>query len=167
MAVYSIPIELNEIITEIRGKYQKVLVIGCGGCTNESLAYIHNLPITNVNRGELTPIATNAELEKLESGLTAAGFDVRTTTFPRDWDALCLRQEGKTFQYNPHLDFEPQVILALSCPAGKFSIEEGFDHKIPVIKITRQIGHLAYFSYEDSEGFQWIDPEKTKIFNYE
>jgi len=47
------------------------------------------------------------------------------------------------------------------------SIEEGFDHKIPVIKITRQIGHLAYFSYEDSEGFQWIDPEKTKIFNYE
>src|SRR5690606_28034625 len=147
----------EEILAEVRGKFQKILVIGCGGCTNESLAYIHKIPITNVNGHELTPIATNEELEKIQTRLLEAGFDVRTTTFPRDWDALCLRQEGKTFQYNPHLDFSPEVILALSCPAGKFSIEEGFEHKPPVIKITRQIGHLAYYSYNDAEGFQWID----------
>jgi hypothetical protein len=64
MAVYSIPFELEEILAEVRGKFQKILVIGCGGCTNESLAYIHKIPITNVNGHELTPIATNEELEK-------------------------------------------------------------------------------------------------------
>ena len=53
MAVYSIIFD-NEKILEISSDYKNILLLGCGGCANESLAFFNHTPIYTIeNEGNL------------------------------------------------------------------------------------------------------------------
>ncbi len=164
MAVYSVTHPNEIILKRVNGVFSKILVIGCGGCANESLAYTNNWAICDHSQDQIG-LATARELERIEALLIDNGFEVRCTLVPLGGNALCIRYPGDPFDYNLHASFFPDVILALCCPAGTFGLMDDLrvaGLKVPVYQITRQVGHLSYF-YNVKEDKRWIDYSKSKV----
>lgn len=164
MAVYSVTLPNEIIIKRIKGIFTKILIVGCGGCTNESLAYTNNWAICDHSQDQIG-LATARELERIEALLFEKGFEVRYTSVPLGMvNAFCIRYDGDQFDYNTHVSFFPDLILALCCAAGTFGLMDDLrvaGLKIPVYQITRQVGLLSYFYYV-KEDKRWIDYSRSK-----
>ena len=151
MPVYSNILCDEAIIKILQEKYKKVAIIGCGACTNESLAYKNSLPIFDTNKnGYIYPYATAAELLRLESFLKSRGYQVEIKYFNDIDGFVCMRKISGENPYPIIWHSEPDIILALCCGGGRDVISEIFPHS-PVIKITQQVGTLFY-SYADENG---------------
>ena len=161
MAVFSIIFPVEKILSLIQGKYRKVLVVGCGGCNNESLAYVNNWEICDHIDASIGR-ATARELDGITSVLTENCFEVKSTAVPLGGvNAVCIR-------YNPHPNFKPDVILALCCAAGTFGMRDDLraaGDKIPIFQITSNGGQLAYY-YFVKDNKRWIDYSRSRVIKY-
>lgn len=174
MAVYSKTISDSEIIGLVDGKYQNLLLVGCGGCMNESLAYTHHEPIFRFPQGKTIadgaiPIATHSELRRLQSLLESKGFRVRTFelydlgTVKGNEGLLCIREVGESFDMVKHFpDFHIDAILTLCCAAGTFGITNEYGKDVPILQITRLHGMISY-SFTDKEGTRYIDYQHSTV----
>lgn len=67
MPIYSKSIQNKEILNILKNKYKKILLIGCGACMNESLAYLYDLPLSvKGERDEYYPVPVIKELNRIE-----------------------------------------------------------------------------------------------------
>lgn len=85
MPIYSEVIDDKSILQILQDKYNKVLLIGCGACMNESLAYKYDMPITKDSSS--VPFATACELARLAKLLSENGF-IAETKFYNDIDGF-------------------------------------------------------------------------------
>jgi hypothetical protein len=162
MAVFS-EIKADSIILgKLGDRYKKILLVGCGGCTNESLAYTNHLPIFDEFEGQRISAATKYETDRIKELLENNGYKVEITLIPLSQNALCIRHDGEKFQMNPNSKFEPDVILAMRCLAGAFGIHSDIEGKIQVMPIMEQKGQLAYY-YEEKDKKTIIVYEKSAV----
>lgn len=171
MAVYSIIFD-NEKILEISSNYKNILLLGCGGCANESLAFFNHTPIYTIeNEGNLEnaieelkaiPYSVKRECERIKELLELNGHSVISILVPLSQNTLCIRHNGAKFNINPNIEFVPDAILTISCSAGAFGVYEDVEKTIPVHSIMQSCGQLAYY-YEDSNSERKIIYEKSEI----
>lgn len=165
MPLYSEVLSNESIIAELQGKYEKIAIIGCGACTNESLAYKNSLPVFDMDEsGNKYPCATVVELERLRAFLVCTNYQVETKCFNDINGFVCMRKNKDADTYSIVWHDNPNVILALCCTAGSGVIKELFPD-IPVVCITRPIATLFY-SYSDHNGKRLICKDNSMIFPF-
>lgn len=152
MAVYSKILSDKEILSLIPKNSKHILIVACGGCVNESLAYDHDEPIFTFDEdGNVTPYASNIEAKRFAKFLGAEGFAVDIKLLTGDMPVLCIYSESGTDILDTNN--EPDVILTLSCPSGSIGLQVITD--TPVFPITIQVGYLSY-TYKDKDGKRLI-----------
>lgn len=162
MPVYSEVLSDCEIVDLIGKKYNSILVVGCGACMNESLSFKYNIPI--FIKDELKkkiPYAVTQEVTRISKMLNSKGYDTRVEVFPEGSNSRCMINNTVP-KYLLCLEPKPDAILVLSCPAGVFGMESMIKD-IPIIKITKQKGFLAYNYIEKEDGSTIMILEKSKI----
>lgn len=177
MAVYSKTIEDLDIIRLIEGKHENVLLIGCGGCMNESLAFTNSWPIFQPTQGKplqenAIPIATHFELERIQFMLRARGYKIKIFESYELKDNrgnegfLCIRKSGHPFDLLGQFpDFRIDVILTVCCGAGTFGVVDDYGESIPVKQITRPSGMISYSFFDDETG-RYIDYSHSKVMSF-
>jgi len=154
MAVFSDIISDQKILVSIPDESKKILVFVCGGCVNESLAYIKDTPILKNDQ----PFASKMEAERISNLLTQKGYDVRIEVLDGAMPVLCIFDD--LFPLANDDQFVPDVILALSCHSGVAGLE--MLQSKPVIPLTKQIGYIAY-TYEDIGNERIMIKSKTVV----
>jgi hypothetical protein len=172
MAIFSRIVEDGTII-EVARDFNNILIITCGGCINESLAYTNKYPIFKEVDGKTIAYAVHLETERISKLLSDNSHAVKVCTSDEiknsGWKEgfLCMRKKGAKFDLFNHIgNFKPDMILSLCCGAGTFGIIDSYGTKIPVKQITKPFGMLGYvFDYENGE--QIMDYSHTKVIGYD
>lgn len=162
MPIYSEVFSDTEILGLLNRQYKKVAIVGCGACTNESLAYKNSLPIfVNKHGNIIYPYATVSELLRIKSVLCREKYQVEIQYYNDVEGFVCMKKTSAIDTYAISWDNQPDIILTLCCGAGYETIREMFP-KIPVVKITNQIGFLFY-SYIDNKTARLICRERSAV----
>ena len=162
MPVYSETIAADYIFEKLPHKTNNILIVGCGACMNESLAYKYNTPIfikNDLNR--IIPISIINELERVKLLLAQQGYKSEYEVLPEDSNSRCMINLNQK-QYKPNNKMCPDVVLALCCNAGVYGLKKLFKD-IPIIKITIQRGVLAYGYKDNSLGQRIIEQEHSIV----
>lgn len=163
MPIYSESIQNNEILNILGNKYKKVLIIGCGACMNESLAYLYDLPLSvNSEWNEYYPVPIIKELKRIAKMLGDKGYEVNYQYLSEGSNSRCMIDSTKEI-YNVSLESKSEIVLVLSCPAGREGIKTTIK-EIPVINITRQKGFLFYKYKTYLDGSRNIIKRNLKYF---
>lgn len=168
MPIYSEIIDNEKILEYLDKKSHNILIIGCGGCMNESLAYKNNLPIVklNANNNELIPIPIEAELHRIAEMLEKNGYEVQIYVNKEGSPIGCMTNVSSDFSYKLYDRMkQSDTILVASCPAGA----EGFKRisgNIPVFHITKQIGAICYSYNMNQYGERDMIQDSVKIFPF-
>jgi hypothetical protein len=164
MPVYSEVLSDQEILKTVRNCYQNVLVIGCGSCMNESLSYLHDLPIfTKDNNGNNVPFSVLSEKKRIVDMLNNEGFHANYQALLPHSNTLCQIDNDKEI-YQLSVNSDTEIVLAVCCPAGIIGLKTGVE--IPIIRITKQKGFLAYRHTDDSDGVRRMIQEHSKVLGY-
>lgn len=163
MAVYSRTLSDTEILALIPQQSKDVLIVTCGGCVNESLAYDNDVPIlTFDDRGNATPFASYVEAVRISKVLKEKGYGVEIKLLDGDMPVLCIYTEGRVAELLS-TGVSPDVILTLSCKSGAIGLQVITDK--PVISITKQVGYMAY-AYKDENGKRNIIKELSRCDSF-
>ncbi len=163
MPIYSETIQNDEILNILKHRCKKVLLIGCGACMNESLAYLHDLPLSvKGEREEYYPIPVIKELKRIAKMLEENGYEVNYEYLAEGSNSRCMIDSTKEI-YNVSYESKPEMILVLSCPAGREGIKSTIKDT-PVINITRQKGFLFYKYETNLDGSRNIIKKESKVF---
>lgn len=162
MPVYSEVLSDCEIVDLIGKKYNNILIVGCGACMNESLSFKYNIPIFIKDKmGNKIPYAVTQEVIRISRMLSSKGYDARTEVFPEGSNSRCMINNTAP-KHLLCLEPKPDAILALSCPSGVFGME-GVIKDIPIVRITKQKGYLAYTYKENEDGSTIMMIENSKV----
>jgi len=165
MPIYSEPLSDGEILKLLKDNYNHVLLLGCGSCMNESLAYKNDLPIfAKDESGKIVSYAVHSELIRLTNFLKEQGVNTRYELLPEGSNSRCMLNYSEELYPLP-LYPRPEIIVSLGCPSCKFGIEMMSDG-VPVVKATRQLGYLAYGHVTEADGTRRIIKEKSRLDRY-
>jgi len=158
MPIYSETIDDDSILRILGKKYERVLIIGCGACMNESLAVRYSMPIYKESPN--TPYATVHELQRIRELLATQGYQVETKYYNNINGFYCMTNI-ETDQFPLDWIMQPEIILVLSCTSGC----EGLRDRLPtqkIVRITRLIGGLPY-CFSDENEIRAIVKEDTEV----
>lgn len=163
MAVYSETISDEAILSKIDKESNNILVIGCGGCMNESLAYKNSIPIYKYKDSEkCIPHATSVEVNRIYELLVNNGYNASKYVINEGIPVLCIYSE----EYELNL-FEgnniPDQVLLVSCSAGLYGLSKKIGSIIKTSSITKQLGQISY-SYKDQNNERVILHNESKVF---
>lgn len=176
MAVFSEILPDSEIMSIVnKQSAHRIFLACCNGCTNESLAYTNRVPIFKspngqqlsdaFKNGDEIPYASLKEAQRIRALLEINGCSVEYG-ISRPNEIFCIRCVGGAFSFEKILSrFKPDMILSLSCPAGACGLQDGLlaiNSKIPVIRLMRPLGQIAYM-YIDTETERNMIYDKVKI----
>ena len=148
MPQYSQILSDEIILNMVKPYYKKVLLLGCGGCMNESLAFLHSCPLVVHGKKDTFP-ALESELNRLVELLNNNGLSAKTLILPPESNLNCIRNiHGERFSLPKALPID--VILVLSCPAGQGGLLRTLKN-IPMINITKLTGELYYKFLDDGK----------------
>lgn len=151
--------------------YDAVVILGCGACTNESLAYqkkdglISEIRIDSKGQTFEFPLAVNNEMERISSMLENIGHTVR---------AMHVNVYGGIAVCNPKVDSINlikdeiplgDVILAICCPAGQLGIKRIIENSIDVLPAVDVVGTL-YCHFIKKNGKSIIDKNKCVVCSF-
>lgn len=172
MPIYSRVINDEKILKLVSiNECHNILVIGCGGCMNESLAYDGDLCIYDGENE--SPFATITELNRIKQLLCGYNNSVDIKYFEGDKGFLCMNnvdESGDGFlcmnnvvesTFESRKENRPDIILVLSCLSGYYALKERFpDYNL--MCITEIKGGLSYY-YKNEKGKRLIVKEKSKV----
>jgi hypothetical protein len=169
LGVYSIMLPDDNLIRSVTG-LQRLVILGCAGCANESLAFDKNLSLKAVfdpHMGQHMPApdAILAEAGRLKEVLNSKVKDIRTAagmgmcskttgSDPAEWENMCRDADG---------------VVALCCVAGMAGIKTALGRNVRVIPGMKTVGvHYCFRVFDPVRDQIYIDREKSsflRIFN--
>jgi len=161
MPVYSETISDERILRILGNKYRRVLLVGCGACMNESLAYKNDLPIYKGSPD--FPYATAAEVSRIEKLLKTNGYEVEKKTYD-DIDGFYCMTDISSAKYPVDWTITPDIILILSCGAGLLAIRDKLP-EMQVMKIAKQRGYLSY-GFNDTNDQRTISKSDSAVIPF-
>lgn len=160
MPVYTELLSDDQIISIVPDNYHNLLIIGCGACTNESIAFKCGYPIFKLEEEEeIYPYATVMELKRIQNLLEKNGYNV-SIKYYNDIDGFFCMKNINNDNYTLEWKNVPDAILCMCCPGGISALKKTVG-SIPLLGITKLMGTLSYV-YEDREGTRVIIKEKSK-----
>lgn len=148
MPLYSQILSDNYILKMMKPEYKKISLLGCGGCMNESLAFLHSTPIIIHNEEDTFPSIEN-ECNRLVKMLTYHGFFADTIILPPGKNVSCIRNVHNREFFLPE-NFSSDAILVLSCPSGYWGLSK-YIKNIPMYNITKPSGALHYKYFDNGK----------------
>ena len=172
MAVYSTVLPDERIISEVTiAQATNISLVVCGGCTNESLAFLHKLPIFTSAEGDMLgesmannraiPYSAYITAERIAEMLRNEGYSVNISMIPLAEELLCI-QKGDHSTILNCLE-ETELILALCCPAGAAGIRRQIKN-IPIVTLMKPQGQLFYV-YKDDLFTRQIVYDESAVIN--
>jgi len=151
MPKYSELLPDNEIVSMLGPQDKNVVLLACGGCINESLAFKYSMPIISYGDKETYP-AIESECKRLTRLLTDNG--VLVTTFYLPPGTKCIRDlDDKPFLIPE--DVKPDIILVLSCPDGIWGLSRNIKG-VPLIRISKWV-EIMFYRYRDDGKLREIE----------
>ncbi|MDR3299305.1 MAG: hypothetical protein LBU43_04720 [Candidatus Accumulibacter sp.] len=89
IAIYSKIISDQNIVDCIQMTFANILIVACGGCVNESLAYDNNMPILVGD----SQYASKLDAERISKLLSANGHSVQVKVIEGDMPVLCIHEK--------------------------------------------------------------------------
>jgi hypothetical protein len=161
MAVYSKTLSDDEILALIpMASKKRILIVTCGGCVNESLAYDNDIPIFVCDKnGNNIPHASYVEAVRIADLLKRNGYEASIKLQDGELPVICIfsAEENGILK----VETTPDIILTLSCLSGAILLRTLT--QIPVYAITKQVGYLAYTYTTDKNGNRVIIKERSQI----
>lgn len=157
MPKYSEVLSFEQILNIVKDKYSSVLIIGCGGCMNESLALKNGDWIFDKKQSIYTAVAL--ECSKISTMLGEQGIKCVYHIY-----SACIRNyQEETSVKNINLS-DVDAILIMSCLDGFDGLNEILgDYKVPTYQISRWKGFL-YYKYKETEEYRCIVEGKVVYF---
>jgi hypothetical protein len=166
MPVYSETLSDADILEIIRkGKYKNVLLIGCGSCMNESLAYKNRLPLNVVEGGQHKNYALSKELDRIQDLIKLLDCKAYCSCVPEGGNAFCMIDSGRELFNFSEDETSHDAIFGLCCSSGIVGLKYKFK-EIPVKLLTRTIGSLGYISETSLDGSKNMIFDKSKVIKF-
>jgi len=165
MAVFSVMIPDGKLLKAVNG-YKHVVIAGCGGCANDSLAYEKNVPLRmrfddHMGHNMPEPDVMRAEVERLKGVLKMGGNHV-TTVIGMGMCALSEDENPAEFNWVQACR-GADAVVAVTCVAGIIGMKTILGNSVKIIPGMKTTGVL--FSYFRSSGAEpgqvYIDREKS------
>lgn len=152
MGVYT-EISSDAHIVAMSKGFKKVAILGCGACTNESIAYSKGLPlVTRVpqDSGDIQeiPHAVSYEMERIAELLAEQGLVIETKVINAYGEEFVCSASDEGLESLREAIPSGDAILALCCPAGQMGIRRILGETIEILSLVRTTGTL-YCHYED------------------
>ncbi len=159
MTIYSKMLNEQEITDSLPNESKRILIVACGSCMNESLAFENELPISiYTEEGENVSIASVYTAQKLAAKLENLGYETKIIV-----DGICIiRDNNKTLLLESIKSFKPDTILSISCKAGLFGIKKLTD--IKAIIVTKHVGYLSIV-YKENGYMRYIKHADVSLIN--
>ena len=162
MGKYSEVYSNERILDIVKGRYANVLIIGCGGCMNESLALKNGDWIFDKEKN-IGP-AILKECIRLSNYLSNEGINNSYYIINSGQNMGCIRNEAgmkKGFCMTKDID----AILMMSCLDGIYGIKEQLKgYRIPIYRISSWKG-MFYYSYKENSQYCSIVEGHVKLFD--
>ena len=157
MSNFSSVISDSQILEIVKTKEaRRVLILGCNGCMNESLALTRKKPLMNYKK-EVPYEPIFSECDRICNLLDKNGITSSFEVLGRENNALCIRDNNQD-DYSLSEENLPDLVMIMSCPAGIWSMKECLSG-VAVVGSTEYKGVFS-FSYID-------DTEKKEIKDFE
>ncbi len=162
MGKYSEVCSYEQILNTVKGRYRNVLIIGCGGCMNESLALKNGDWIFDKEKN-VSP-AIQKECIRLSEYLKNEGIKNSYYIINTGTNMGCIRNsDGMKKSLGVTKDTE--AILMMSCLDGVYGINERLrDYHIPIYRISRWKG-VFYYNYKETDRYSYIVEGHVKYFD--
>jgi hypothetical protein len=168
MGVYTEVLPDKEIISKCEG-FNTVVIVGCGSCTNESLAFLNETLITKTIQKENGQIDTiryevTCEIERIRKTLEVYRHKVEQILINDGKNSVCTIDDNNIELYKRQIPIA-DVYLTLCCPSGQMGLGEIIGNFHTILPIMKVVGTL-YCHFEEIEGCQKIIKEKSKILPF-
>lgn len=168
MPAFSKILSNKEILSLVTQADQRILIIGCAWCINESLAYTTGRPIfkcdnspTVIEDGRFA-FSSRQELLRLKELLSERCQHILLLgPMELEGKAICALEKTDVEKIATIVQAKRfDKILVLSCASGALSLKNVFS--VPVAEITSTCGYLSY-AYIDVKSERKIDYEHSKV----
>ncbi|MBN1368331.1 MAG: hypothetical protein JW967_10445 [Dehalococcoidales bacterium] len=166
MGVYTVMLP-DEIIIKAIEDFTNIVVIGCAGCANESLAYDKDQPqkaVFDKFFGQYMPApdAITQEASRLANIFKNKGKDARIAISmvpcsysnngrPAKWKSICS---------------DAEAVVTLCCVAGTVGIKTHLEKSVNIIPGMKTVGvHYCHKIYDSAKGMIYIDKNNSKFIS--
>ena len=165
MGVYS-KLDPDEKILQKIKNYKSMVIFGCEGCANDSIAFQKGYPLAEIIRDENTgqekyiPFALKKETGRLKKLLESKNFSIEVEVM----FALCDMSPGRESYIENLLRSFPdlEAIITMCCPGGIISLKKVIPNSIKIIPAMKTQGMFHTYRITDESGkFLKMDMEKT------
>lgn len=160
MPIYTEVMSDEQILEMLPAQCCNIFIVGCGACTNESLAYKNDVPIFKDCTDVLYPYATRMELRRITKMLQKKGFSVEYKYFDDIGRFLCMNNSEQN-NYSLEWKKSPDVICCMCCNSGYSAIKKAIS-SIP-IRIISQIKGVISYSFKDIDNSRIIVKEQSIV----
>ena len=170
MGAYVVVLSDSKIIDRLAG-FKSVVVFGCPGCANFSIAYDNGIPLARImvdkNTGETVrePVAIMEEANRLKTLLESKGTNVRAEIWP---GGPCFQRAEKEPAYLELADpcTDAEAVITLCCVRGTLGIKGRLGKTAKIISGMRTVGVFqACTTIDEEKGFVCIDKSKSKMIH--
>lgn len=165
MGVYS-KLDTDERIIQKIKDYKSIVIFGCEGCANDSIAFQKGYPLAEIIRDENTgqekyiPFALKKETSRLKKLLESKNINTEIEIM----FALCdMSPERESYIDDLLKNFTNlEAIITMCCPGGIISLKKVVPKSIKIIPAMKTQGMFHTYRVPDESGkFIKMDMEKT------
>lgn len=158
MPIYLEILEDEQLLAMSTG-FESIVIVACGACPNESLAYARGIPlagatITEEGQSKSVPCAITQEAGRLAELFRSRGFAVRIRVLAEEF--LCLLSDTKCDYLREKIP-SSEAILALCCSAGVQGLKAITRTSMPLLlgMVPRALFFYQY-RIDPNLGTKWI-----------
>jgi hypothetical protein len=170
MAVYSVVLPDSTILKRVSG-LKSALIVGCGACLNDSLAFSTDRPLAqviidrNTGKTDILPMLIDKELQRIKTLLENNGIRTGTeSTIP-----IC----EISFVTEPFISNlskrsgEAEAIISVSCSVGTLALKKQLGKIFKIISATKTSGIFQVTKSLDESGkFVYLDKNQSTILKF-
>jgi hypothetical protein len=152
----------DNVIKRALNGYNRIVILGCEGCANDSLAYTQKRSQKarfdeHMKQNMPAPDAILEEANRLKTILHYKANDIHITT----GSGLCSNSTSNNCDWIKICD-NAEVVLALSCMAGILGIKASLGKSVKVIPGMKTVGVLySHRKYDPENGLLHLDMVKS------
>ena len=166
MGVYSVMLPDSKIMKGV-ASCKSVVIVGCGACASDSLAYDNDYPLCKLEVDSETgqareiPVPVAEEMKRIKQLLESQGISVSTEVY----FGLCLLSYDKEGEMAELLKrcSGADAVITLSCPGGTLGLKRGLKGDAKIVPAMKTVGVFQIRRVlDESKQFVVMDKSQSK-----
>ena len=170
MAVYSIVLPDSTILKRVAG-LKSVLLVGCSGCLNDSLAFSTDRPLAKVivdsstGTTNVQPVLVDEELQRIKKLLESNGFSTKAESMIPVCEISFMTEP--LFSKLAKRSAEAEAIISLSCSVGTLALIKQLGKVFKIKAATKTLGIFQPSKFlDESKEFVYLDKSQSTIIKF-